>query len=78
MLSISMQKKVANLYSSLLNNEKKNFETRTIFVVNQQKPTSIINDFSNIFLKEKTPNFISSQTLRDLKVTGKIIILISY
>jgi hypothetical protein len=71
MLSISIQKQAANLYSSLLSIPEKSYKTRTLFVIDDQNPTNIMNDFSSIFLKENTPNWVPEQTLSDLPVTGR-------
>jgi hypothetical protein len=73
-LTITIQKQTANLYSHLLTRKDQNNLTQTLFVINQDKPTGIINDFSTLFLKEKTPNYVGEVTLDELNVTGEFLV----
>jgi hypothetical protein len=70
-LTITLQKKTANLYSELFGRKDQNNMTQTLFVIDKTKPTSIIKDFASLFLKEKTPNFIGEEKLEELNVTGR-------
>ena len=55
----------------LLTDKIKNHITQTLFVIDNTRSTTITNDFSNLFLQEKTSDYVGEQTLDNLKVTGK-------
>ena len=72
-LKLSIQKQTANLYSDLLNNSSQDNQTKTIFIFDESKSCSIINDFNNLFYNEKI-NYVPSEKLEDLDVTGNKMI----
>lgn len=68
-LGVTLQKRTANLYASLIGAKDSPYKTRTLFVIDSSQPSAIPKDFSAMFLREKTPNFVPTRNL-DLPVTG--------